>query len=201
MPVRSRRIALLILTGCVLLAQQPVNNTQVGGTSVSTAAAGVQKVGIVGNAGATVDQAPGSAIPTNAVQMGVTDGTNTRVPYMDPCGFSAWTYFVVNVSANTQIIAGSASKNVYVCEIMFPPQAATVNVNLVESATSGNACATSPTGMLGGATAALGANITPNGGYIAIGQTRAIAKTATTADAMCIFASAAVNGVIGYVQF
>ena len=124
----------------------------------------------------------------------------------DPCGTSSaggaatWTYYVVNVSANTQIIAGSSGKNVYVCQAAFPPQANAVNVNIVESATSGNACATSPTGMLGGATAALGANITVNGGYILPSTGRAWAHTATSGDAMCIFASASVNGVIAYVQ-
>src|ERR1700685_3337662 len=145
--------------------------TSVAGTATSTAASGTQKVGIVGNAAATLDQAPGSAIPTNAMMVGVSDGTNLRVPYIDPCGSAAWTYYPVNVSSNTQIIAGSSGKNVYVCEVLFPPQAGAVNVNIVESATSNNACATSPTGMLGGATAALGANIVANGGWVAQGST------------------------------
>lgn len=124
----------------------------------------------------------------------------------DPCGVNSsgglatWTYYVVNVSSNTQIIAGSSGKNVYVCQAAFPPQAAAVNINLVESATSGNACATSPTGMLGGATAALGANIVINGGFILPSTGRAWAKTATSGDAMCILVSASVNGVIAYVQ-
>ena len=114
------------------------------------------KVDVNGNAGAAFDQAPGSAAPANAIQVGGTDGTNTRVEYMDPCKFNAWTYYVVNVSANTQIVAGSASKNVYICKEFLQPVAAAANVELVESATSGNACATSPTGMMGGNTAALG---------------------------------------------
>lgn len=161
----------------------------------------IGKVDILGNAGAAVDQAPGSTAPANAVQVGGTDGANTRVRYFDPCAFSAWTYYPINLSANTQVVAGSSGKNVYVCKLFLAPAAAAANVNVVESATSGNACATSPAGMMGGATAALGAELTANGGFVLPADTRAWMKTATSGDAMCIFASAQVTGVLAYVQF
>jgi hypothetical protein len=177
------------------------NLTQISGNNVLTATTGVQKVGVSGNTGAPMDQAPGSAIPTNALQMGMSDGTNTRVPFLDPCGFQAWTYFPINVAANTQVVAGSSGKNVYVCKMFLAPVAAAANVNIVESATSGNACATSPTGMLGGATAALGAQLAVNGGFVLPADQRGWAKTATSGDAICIFASAQVTGVLAYVQF
>ncbi len=178
------------------------SNTFIAGVAAAAASSGVQKVGFVGNAGAAVDQAPGSAVPANAVQAGYTDGTNTRVPYLDPCGFSAWTYYPISVSANTQIVAGSSSKNVYVCHFFLAPVAAAANVNIVESATSNNACATSPTGMMGGATAALGAQLAANYGFVLPEPAgRAVMKTATAADAVCIFASAQVTGVLAYVQF
>jgi len=51
----------------------------IAGTRAVASAAGVQKVGIVGNAGATVDQAQGSAVPTNGIMVGggsVAGGTN-----------------------------------------------------------------------------------------------------------------------------
>ena len=199
------------VSGTFWQATQPVSiasmpSTPVTGTfwqttqPVSCTAANC-KVDVNGNAGAAFDQAPGSAAPANAIQVGGTDGTNTRVSYMDPCAFNAWTYYVVNVSANTQIVAGSASKNVYICKEFLQPVAAAANVELVESATSGNACATSPTGMMGGNTAALGGNLAVNGGFVLPADGRAWAKTATTADAVCIFASAQVTGVIAYVQF
>lgn len=41
---------------------------------------------IVGNAGATLDQAPGSAIPTNGLMVGGTDGTNFRAFLTDTSG-------------------------------------------------------------------------------------------------------------------
>lgn len=52
-------------------ANSAINVAQIGGSSVVTAATGVQKVGIVGNAGATVDStvAAGTA-PTNQVVVG-----------------------------------------------------------------------------------------------------------------------------------
>jgi hypothetical protein len=118
----------------------------------------------------------------------------------DPCNASVWKPYVVNVAVNTQIIAGAANTNVFVCGVTFPNQAVAVNVNIVESATSGNACATSPTGMLGGATAALGANIAINQGWTAGYNGHAVARTATAGDAICIFASASAHGIIWYVQ-
>ena len=51
------------------------DNTSIAGTATVTAAAGVQKVGIVGNAGATVDAAPLGTAPTNAVQTEVRAAT------------------------------------------------------------------------------------------------------------------------------
>lgn len=191
-----------------LPANQSVNEAQINGVTPlmnnGVSGTGSQRINVASDNSAIANWGhgtPGSAAPAGAVQVGGTDGTNQRVPYMDPCAYNTWTYYVVNVSANTQIVAGSASKNVYVCKMYIQPVAAAANVELVESATSGNACATSPTGMMGGATAATGANIAINGGFALPADQRAWAKTATSGDAMCIFASAAVTGVIAYVQF
>jgi hypothetical protein len=178
-----------------------VDTSSVAGTATSTAASGVQKVGVVGNAGAVFDGPTGSAVPANAILMGGTDGTNTRAPYMDPCAYNTWTYYYVNVSSNTQIAgAAGSSLNYYICQIAILPVAGAANVNLVSSATAGNACATSTTAFLtGGTTAATGATLTTNGGFILPSSGRAWAKTQATNHAFCIFASAAVTGVIAYV--
>jgi hypothetical protein len=45
----------------------PENQTQIAGAAIVVAAAGVQKVGIVGNANATLDAAIGGAAPTNVL--------------------------------------------------------------------------------------------------------------------------------------
>lgn len=194
-------------TGTVLVKVFGYRGTSPAAGAASTVTLGtgtntVGKVDILGNAGATLDQAPGSAVPANALQIGYTDGTNLRVPFADPCLFSTFNYYVINVAVNTQIVAGSASKNVYVCQFFLAPVTAAANVNIVESATSGNACATSPTGMMGGATAATGATLTTNGGFVLpFAGGRAWMKTAVSGDAMCIFTSATVTGVLSWVQF
>jgi len=181
--------------------QTLTDTNYVAGNAVVTSASGVQEVGIVGSAGGVFDQAPGSAIPARALQVGLSDGTNTRVQYIDPCGFNAWTYYVINIAANTQVVANVSAKNVYVCELFLAPVAGAANFNIVESATGGNACATSPSGMMGGATAALGAQNAINGGFVLPWGGRAWMMTAAVNHAVCIFASAQVTGVLAYVQF
>jgi hypothetical protein len=64
-----------------LAANQSVNVAQVGGASTATAASGVQKVGVVGNAGATVDGTVGAgAAPTNQVVVGSVYNTSAPAP-------------------------------------------------------------------------------------------------------------------------
>lgn len=53
------------------------NVAQVGGASVSTAASGVQKVGVVGNAGAAFDAANNAAAPANVLVGGAETATQT----------------------------------------------------------------------------------------------------------------------------
>lgn len=61
-----------------ITANSSVNVNQIGGSAVVSAAAGVQKVGIVGNTGATLDSASGATAPTNSVSV---SGTfNTALP-------------------------------------------------------------------------------------------------------------------------
>jgi hypothetical protein len=155
-------------------------------------------VKLFGNSGSAVDAAPGSAAPANAVQMAGTDGSNSQVPYMDPCGFKAWTYYSINVSADTQIVAAVTGKNVYVCQLFVAPTAAAANTNIVEG--TGTTCGTGTTGMMGGSTAALGAQVAANGGFVLPASGRAWMMTSATGHAMCIRASAQVTGVLAYVQ-
>jgi hypothetical protein len=187
--------------GDVFVRQATASNLHTAATLDAETTKVVGTVRIIGNAGANFDGATGAAVPANAVLMGGTDGTNTRAPYMDPCDYNAWTYYYINVSSNTQIagLAGS-SKNYYVCQLVILPVAAAANVNLVSSGTAGNACASTPTAFLtGGATAALGAQISINGGFVLPSSGHAWASTQATNHAICIFASAAVTGVLAYV--
>lgn len=69
--------------GAVTQASGPwtSNITQISGSSISTAATGVQKVGVVGNTGATVDStvAAGTA-PTNAIVTGAVYNSSAPAP-------------------------------------------------------------------------------------------------------------------------
>lgn len=59
---------------------EPFNVAQVGGAAVSTAASGIQKVGIVGNAGAAFDAANNAALPANVAIVGVETITTGTTP-------------------------------------------------------------------------------------------------------------------------
>jgi len=195
----SQTIAVTQATGTNLHAVIDSGTVTVG-SALPTGSNTVGKVNVLGNAGAVFDGATAAAVPANAVAAGFSDGTNTRIPVVDPCGYSTWTYYYVSVAANTQIAgAAGASKNYYICQMAILPAAAATTVNLVSSATAGNACATSTTALLtGGTTAALGATVAANGGFVLPSTGRAWAVTQATNHAFCIFASAAVTGVIAY---
>lgn len=60
-----RLLAVLMICSGIALAQQPVNNAQVGGAATSTAASGVQKVGIVGSTGSALDSTSAGTLDEN----------------------------------------------------------------------------------------------------------------------------------------
>lgn len=106
----------------------------------------------------------------------------------------------VSMTANTQVITGTAAQNVYICHVDLVTAAAN-NVAIVEG--TGSTCATGTAGMWGGTTAATGWNFAANGGLATGDGMHAIGKTATQADNVCIFVSAAVqlSGSITWVSF
>jgi hypothetical protein len=72
---------LLVTPDSVALpANQSVNVAQIAGTNTVTAAAGVQKVGIVGNANAAFDAANNSAMPANEIAVGLLAATIDTSP-------------------------------------------------------------------------------------------------------------------------
>lgn len=131
--------------------------------------------------------------PSNMAQIGGT------AIVADPCRAIAKSFAVINLTANTQVITGTASKKTYVCSINIVAGAAT-NVAVVEG--TGTVCATSITGMAGGSTAATGWNFAANGGLVLGNGGFSVMVTATTANNVCILVSAAnqVSGGISYVQ-
>ena len=142
----------------------------------------------------SADGNTGSAVPAKAAYLGGNaSGNLTGVTVCDR-------WMPISLTANTQIITGAASKQTYVCSINLVVGAAT-NVAVVEG--TGTTCATGTTGMAGGATAATGWNFAANGGIAQGTGLGAIMRTATAADNVCIFVSAAnqVSGVISWTQF
>jgi hypothetical protein len=106
----------------------------------------------------------------------------------------------ISITANTQIITGTSSKQTYVCYVNLVVSAAD-NVALVEG--TGSTCGTGTAGMAGGSTAAAGWNFAANGG-LTMGDGRGnIIRTATAADNVCLLVSsgAQVSGTIVWAQF
>ena len=135
---------------------------------------------------------------TGQAPVKITDGTNSLV--VDPCKAQTKFYASINQTANTQIVAGTASKKIYICSIQVVVAVAT-NVALVEG--TGSVCATGTAGVsgFGGATAATGWNFAANGG-IALGNGgAAVGAEGTNADNLCLFNSGTgqVSGGISYV--
>jgi hypothetical protein len=128
----------------------------------------------------------------------ITDGTNFLV--IDPCKAQTKSYASINQTASAQLVAGTASKKIYVCSIHVVVAAAT-NVAVVEG--TGSTCGTGTAGVggFGGATAATGWNFAANGG-IALGNgDSSLGAEVTGGDNLCIFNSGSgqVSGGISYV--
>ena len=128
----------------------------------------------------------------------ITDGNNFLV--LDPCKAQVKLYVSISQTANTQLVAGTASKKIYVCSI-HAVAAAAANVAVVEG--TGSVCGTSAAGVsgFGGATAATGWNFAANGG-IALGNgDSSLGAEGTSGDNLCVFNSGSgqVSGGISYV--
>jgi hypothetical protein len=118
---------------------------------------------------------------------------------LDPCKAQTKLYASISQTANTQLVAGTSSKKIFVCSIHMVVAAAT-NVAVVEG--TGSVCGTSTTGVsgFGGATAATGWNFAANGG-IALGNGDAsVGAEGASGDNLCIYNSGSgqVSGGISY---
>jgi hypothetical protein len=119
---------------------------------------------------------------------------------LDPCQALTKLYVSINQTANTQLVAGTSAKKIYVCSIHVVVAAAT-SVALVEG--TGTVCATGTAGVsgFGGATAATGWNLMANGGIVLGSGAAAVGAEGTSADNLCLFNSGSgqVSGGISYV--
>jgi hypothetical protein len=135
---------------------------------------------------------------TGQAPMKITDGTNNLV--VDPCKGQTKLYVSINQTANAQLVAGTASKKIYICSIHVVVAVST-NAALVEG--TGSVCATGTAGVggFGGATAATGWNFAANGGIAFGNGDAAVGAEGTNADNLCLFNSGSgqVSGGISYV--
>lgn len=142
------------------------NLAQVAGTAIVTAAAGVQKVGVVGNANAAFDAANNAAMPANALALGGQTQTidtsptaatagNLRyvalstegIAYVQPGGPKRFSCFVQAVTVTTQCQAApAAGLRAYVTSAHMSNQAATVQTLDIVFGTGTN-CATGTTAL------------------------------------------------------
>lgn len=174
-----------------------VNVAQVNGNTTSTAATGVQKVGIVGNAGAIVDGATGAAPPANVLYVGglKSGATGGLLAGVTVCDSDA--NININTSATTAIITGVSGRQVRICSINLVTNAAQ-GVAMIEGANT-TTCATA-SGMAGGTTAATGWQFAANGGLTQGSGIGEIMTTVTTGDTVCLVTGAATQ-LSGHVKY
>lgn len=108
-------------------------------------------------------------------------------------------YVQISQTTGTQLITGTASERIYVCSLQLMTATAQ-NIALVDG--TGSVCATSPTGLLGGSTAATGWNFAANGGIVLPTTRDSWAKTSTDADNVCLLQSSTgqISGSLTYVS-
>ena len=128
----------------------------------------------------------------------ITDGNDFLV--VDPCKGQTKSFVSISQTANAQLVAGTASKKIYICSIHVVAAAA-ANVAVVEG--TGSVCGTGTSGVsgFGGATAATGWNFAANGG-IALGNgDSSLGAEGASGDNLCAFSSGSgqISGGISYV--
>ena len=136
---------------------------------------------------------PGNTPNTTAWLVKLNDGTNSEI--IDPCLSQTKVYTPISQTANTQLIAGTSAKKLYVCHFDIVTATAQ-NISLM--AGTGTTCGSTPHTVIGGSTAATGWNFAANGG-IAIGTGESsIAQTGTNADNICLLQSGSgqISGIL-----
>lgn len=134
----------------------------------------------------------GSAVPAKAGLQGVSVGGNLTGLVGDPCQVNAHIFTPINISTavNTKIVAGTSAKKTYICHL-FLFSAGTQNVGIVEG--SGTNCGSSTLGLIGGATAATGPNLTAQTGFVEGTGGNAVAASTVNANDFCLITSAAIQ--------
>jgi len=165
-------------------------DVQIGGSDTVTVSATNLDVQIGGSDTVTVTA---TNLSTNQAQRG---GTTIVA---GACERETVLYIQISQTTGTQLITGTASERIYICSLQLMTATAQ-NVALVDG--TGSVCATSPTGLLGGSTAATGWNFAANGGIVLPTTRDSWAKTSTDADNVCLLQSSTgqISGSLTYVS-
>jgi hypothetical protein len=151
-------------------------------------------------AAALADATANPTVPAvGAYMMGWNGTTWDRVGVVaDPCASGTKVFVPFSQTASAQLFAGTASNRSYICSFSVVTATAQ-NIALISG--TGSVCATSPSAVLGGTTAATGWNFAANGGIVNNGGGPSVGKTNVNADNVCLLQSGAgqVTGVIAYV--
>lgn len=134
------------------------------------------------------DDLTGSGACENNMSLNVVGG-KAVVP--EPCQSNTPTYTQISVAATgpTQIVPATSGKQTYICHVFIAPVTAAVSLTLIQG--TGTNCATSPTALFGGTTAATGAVMAINEGFqLGDGLATILAPT-VSGGAICLTASAA----------
>ena len=189
----NRLIAALFALACLFAAPAMAQTRP----ALTVSACGNQTLDPNRPAELTVDQT-GKLCITGALKQ--QDGSGNSI-VGDPCQINAHSYWPINISsaANTKIVAGASAKKTYICHV-FLYAAAADNVGIVEG--SGTNCASSTLGLIGGATAATGVNLSANQGFVEGAGSHAIAASTVNANDVCLITSASsqLSGVMVTVQ-
>jgi hypothetical protein len=175
---------LLVTPDSVALpANQSVNVAQINGGTTVTAATGVQKVGVVGNAGAAFDAATGAAPPANALLAGgiASGATGGFVSGLTVCDNSA--FLDMTTATTTQIVALVSGRKIRVCG--FSLQGGGTTTATIKYGTGSN-CGTGTTVLSPGWELTAQSGLAEGSGLGELFQT-------PVSQALCVTSSAAVN--------
>lgn len=117
-----------------------VSIAQIGANTVGTAASGVQKVGIVGNAGAAFDAATAAAPPANVVAVGAnaSGATGGLMKGLITCDLHA--KYDASDNGSITLVTGVSGRKVYVCGYLMATGGTATNLKLREGSDAN--CAT-----------------------------------------------------------
>lgn len=188
-PVSLASVPSHAVTNAGTFAVQPA-----GSVAHDAAASGVNPVLVGGYASTAVPAAVSAA--TDSVRAWMTPNGAQVVASVDVCQRYPKVYLPISQATSTQLFTGTASNRTFICSISVMQRSTSTQTWALVSGT-GTVCATSTSGLIGGATAADGTDLSVTQGD----GTSAFLKTDTDADNVCLLQSGTdrLNGWITYV--